>query len=201
MVNGNRHTVLKGAMMGDGAGVKAMERRLLLVLGSCLLAGSLVMSAMPGRAADTSGAETTNRDVIEQRIRALEGQLVAPCCWAQPVSEHRSGASSEVRGEIRRMVGEGMSDDVVRAAFVAQYGKRILAQPPADGFDVLVYVLPPAFFLLGALVLRVVHRRLSARRDTVNGSQQVEAAGHSEATGQQGDAMASRIERELAERE
>jgi len=96
----------------------------------------------------------------ERRIRELEGALIAPCCWSQPVSVHRSGASDEVRAEIRRLVSEGLTNEEAVAMFVSKYGKRILAQPAAEGFDILVYVLPPAFLIAGGFLLKALHRHL-----------------------------------------
>jgi cytochrome c-type biogenesis protein CcmH/NrfF len=40
----------------------------------------------------------------------------------------------------------------VKAEMVSQYGVAVLAKPPADGFNLTVYILPPAI-LLGGLAL------------------------------------------------
>ena len=46
---------------------------------------------------------------------------------------------------------------------VAQYGVAVLGKPPASGFNLLVYILPPAL-LLGGAVLLILHAAEVARR-------------------------------------
>ncbi len=51
------------------------------------------------------------------------------------------------------MVKQGMNADQIVAAFVAKYGKVILAAPPGEGFDLMAWVLPFVMLLLGFLVV------------------------------------------------
>jgi cytochrome c-type biogenesis protein CcmH len=96
---------------------------------------------------------------IDQRARELEAMLIAPCCFSQQVSVHRSAAADEVRQDIRLRLAAGETRERILDAYVAQYGKRILAQPPAEGMARMLYVLPPlALLLTGALVLVIVRR-------------------------------------------
>ena len=47
--------------------------------------------------------------------------------------------------------------------FVERYGERILASPRARGFNRLAYILPWAFFILGAVALVLILRHWRAR--------------------------------------
>lgn len=89
-------------------------------------------------------------DGLEADAKALEGQLIAPCCWRQPVSVHDSPASEQVKSQIRLLLGQGLGKEEVREAFVSQYGERILAAPRPRGFNLLSYLLPLLGLLLGA---------------------------------------------------
>lgn len=101
---------------------------------------------------------------LERDARQLETMLIAPCCWMQPVSQHQSQASDDVKQQIRVLLASGKSRQEVLDAFVVQYGPRILAEPPAQGIGRLLYVgLPLAFVLSGAAVI-VFLRRATARR-------------------------------------
>jgi len=51
------------------------------------------------------------------------------------------------------MLIEGKTEDEILKHFVDQYGARVLAEPPKEGFFWLIYLLPPAIILLGAVVL------------------------------------------------
>jgi cytochrome c-type biogenesis protein CcmH len=101
---------------------------------------------------------------VEREARKLEAQLIAPCCFTQQVSIHQSPAADEVRQDVRRRLAAGETPEEILDAYVAQYGKRVLAQPPAEGIGRALYLLPPlAFLATGALVVLIVWR-LTKRR-------------------------------------
>jgi cytochrome c-type biogenesis protein CcmH len=62
-------------------------------------------------------------------------------------------ACAQWRETIRLKLSEGWSEQQIKDYFVEQYGARVLATPPARGLNWLVYVLPPAAFLAGAVLL------------------------------------------------
>jgi cytochrome c-type biogenesis protein CcmH len=100
---------------------------------------------------------------LEREARQLETMLIAPCCWMQPVSQHQSEASDQVKRQIRVLLATGKTRQEVLDAFVAQYGPRILAEPPTRGFGWVLYVTLPLAFVLSAAVLVVSVRRASRR--------------------------------------
>jgi cytochrome c-type biogenesis protein CcmH len=97
-------------------------------------------------------------------IRDIENNLIAPCCWTQPISEHYSEVAEQMRQEVRTMVAQGKSRDEILDYYVAKYGERILATPRPKGINRLVYILPWAALILGAWGLFVLlkKRRLPA---------------------------------------
>ncbi|MGE0040458.1 MAG: cytochrome c-type biogenesis protein CcmH [Vicinamibacterales bacterium] len=97
------------------------------------------------------------------REARLQGELMAPCCWSQTVDIHHSPAADEVKASLHEMLAAGDSDDQVRAAFVAQYGKRILVVPPAEGFARTLYVLPWLLMALTGAGLALIVRRFASR--------------------------------------
>lgn len=97
---------------------------------------------------------------LEAEAKQVETMLIAPCCWRQPVSEHYSAAADQIRTEVREMLANGMSRDQILQTYVAEYGERILSQPPAHGFNSLAYFLPVLFLAIGAGVATLVVRRL-----------------------------------------
>jgi len=46
---------------------------------------------------------------------------------------------------------------------VTQYGPAVLGRPPANGFNLTVYVLPPALLIAGLILLAVVLPRWRRR--------------------------------------
>ena len=58
---------------------------------------------------------------------AIEGRLMAPCCWTQTIDIHDSEIALSMRHEIRRRLRNGESADAIQASFVERYGPKIMA--------------------------------------------------------------------------
>jgi cytochrome c-type biogenesis protein CcmH len=99
---------------------------------------------------------------LEREAKQLEAKLMAPCCWAQQVSLHQSPAADEIKQTIRKLLAEGKTSEQILDIYVAQYGDRILAEPPARGFSRLIYVAPWVFLVASVGLVIVVIRRLRA---------------------------------------
>jgi cytochrome c-type biogenesis protein CcmH/NrfF len=113
-------------------------------------------------AADVWG-RTASLDQHELEARQLERQLVAPCCWRQQVAVHDSAIAREIRQDIRVRLARGETPQHVRDAYVRQYGVAILVEPPASGYGLPLYILPPVVLLLTGALLVVVVRRFTRR--------------------------------------
>jgi cytochrome c-type biogenesis protein CcmH len=105
----------------------------------------------------------------EEQARAIERALMAPCCWTQQVSAHASPAADRIRADIRARLAEGATRQEILAAYEAQYGPAILAEPPARGSSLLLYVLPPVALLASAVLLVSTVRRFVRRRPVASG--------------------------------
>lgn len=101
---------------------------------------------------------------LDKTAREIEGNLMAPCCWSQTIDKHTSSISKEMRLGVKEMLARGESKDEVIAHYVRQYGQRILAVPPATGFNLTVFVLPGLFLLGGGWVVVLVVRRWRQER-------------------------------------
>lgn len=84
-----------------------------------------------------------------EMVRDIEDHLIAPCCWNQPISQHESPISEQMREEVRTMVAAGMTREEIMDHFVALHGERVLAVPRSVGFNRLVYVLPGIALVFG----------------------------------------------------
>jgi len=98
---------------------------------------------------------------LDREARAIDAMLVAPCCFLQQVSVHQSGAAEDVKADVRRRLSAGETRQQILAAYVAQYGKHILAEPPAEGFDLTLYVVPPVALLASLGLIALLIKRLS----------------------------------------
>ena len=69
------------------------------------------------------------------------------------------GTSPEWSARILRDLQAGLTPEAIQASFVAEYGPTVLMAPPAEGFNLVGYLLPAlAIITSGALVGLLVRR-------------------------------------------
>ena len=85
----------------------------------------------------------------DDAVNQIAGQLFCPVCENVPLDECQTAACEQWRELIRQKLAEGWTEDEIKAFFVAQYGDRVLGEPPRRGANWLLYVLPPAAFVIG----------------------------------------------------
>ena len=120
----------------------------------------------------------------EKEAKQIEAMVIAPCCWSQQVSVHQSPAADEVRKDIRKQIAEGKTRQQILDAYLAQYGERILAEPPARGFTRTLYVLPVLLLVLSGVVLSFVVTRMARQPALAGGSAEPPAAESRDAYGE-----------------
>ena len=108
----------------------------------------------------------------EQRGRydRLTHELIAPCCWREPIAIHRSQEALQMLDEVEKLVADGRSEEEIKNIYVARYGPRILADPPGVSkywlyllpFSLLTWFMVGAVFRLRSLVKRTAPAHLSA---------------------------------------
>ena len=114
----------------------------------------------------------------EALIEDLERNLMAPCCWSNTVSAH---GNSEMESSIREMVSQGLTRQQILDNFVAKYGEKILAKPKAEGFNLTVWIMPAAVFVLALLIMvlyfknRPVKATLTEQKQNIRHSDQIES--------------------------
>ena len=96
---------------------------------------------------------------------AIESQFICVSCHEPLQMVHSPQAISEQQ-TLQGLVNKGLTVSQVKAAMVDQYGVGVLARPPAGGFNLTVYILPPAVFLggLALLIYTLPKWRQRARR-------------------------------------
>jgi cytochrome c-type biogenesis protein CcmH len=98
-------------------------------------------------------AQTPPPTPSDDQINAIAGELYCPVCENIPLDVCGTQACEQWRGVIRDKLAEGWSKEQIKQYFVDQYGDRVLAAPPAKGFNWLVYLVPPLVILAGLYML------------------------------------------------
>lgn len=92
-------------------------------------------------------------DPTDDEVNAIARQLYCPVCENIPLDACGTAACEQWRGIIRDKLAEGWTEDQIKSYFVEQYGDRVLAEPPREGFNLLIYVVPLLAFLVGVAML------------------------------------------------
>lgn len=83
-------------------------------------------------------------------VNRIAKQLYCPVCESTPLDVCPTEACRQWRDLIRTMLTEGKSEAEIKQYFVAQYGDRVLAEPPNR---LASYLVPAIAIILGALFL------------------------------------------------
>ncbi|HKI52986.1 MAG TPA: cytochrome c-type biogenesis protein CcmH [Anaerolineales bacterium] len=86
----------------------------------------------------------------DDEVNRIAKQLYCPVCESTPLDVCPTEACRQWRDLIRQMLTEGKNEDEIKQYFVAQYGARVLDEPPNR---LVSYAIPVVAFLLGAFLL------------------------------------------------
>ena len=92
-------------------------------------------------------------------VNRVARQLYCPVCENVPLDVCPTQACAEWRADIRDRLAQGWTDEQIKAYFAQQYGDRVLAQPPARGLNLLLYLLPLLALGGGAAIIYRFLRR------------------------------------------
>jgi cytochrome c-type biogenesis protein CcmH len=107
-------------------------------------------------------------------LTAIENDVMCVACHESLAVAQSPQADSE-RNYIRQLISRGLTKKQIEASLVGQYGPAVLALPPAHGFNLAVYVIPPAILILGIVVLVIALPRWR-RRARAAGSEPLPSA-------------------------
>ncbi|HWR54133.1 MAG TPA: cytochrome c-type biogenesis protein CcmH [Bryobacteraceae bacterium] len=122
------------------------------VLQSALLAVVLAAATLA-----QSGSPLT-----DPNVRRVGEMLLCLCGCGSTVTScnmQHCHFSDPARVKIREMVQAGMSDKQILDAFVKENGLKVLVKPPTEGFNLVGWIMPIAWFVAGLGFVWLVIRR------------------------------------------
>ena len=81
----------------------------------------------------------------------IKQSLISPCCWAGTIYD--LDHNPEIEKQIDHLISQGRTKAEILDYFVESYGKRILAIPKAEGFNMMVWVMPILAGIIGITFL------------------------------------------------
>lgn len=124
-------------------------------------------------------------------VNAVARQLFCPVCENTPLDVCPTQACAQWRALIREKLATGWTEAQIKQYFAEQYGARVLSEPPRQGLNWMVYIIPPVLLVIGIYFL---YRALQSMRKPVLVEDKVE-----EKTADTDDYL-RRVEEELKKR-
>lgn len=101
-------------------------------------------------------------DALARQTQEIASRLRCPVCQGLSIADSPSEMAINMKTEVRDMLARGYTREQIESHFVRSYGEFVLLQPKFEGVNALVWILPLAALLLGALVIRMKLRALAA---------------------------------------
>lgn len=109
--------------------------------------------------------------VLQARYEKLIAEVRCVTCQNQNIKDSNAPIASDLRREIRRMIGEGKSNEEITDFLVTRYGDFVLYRPRFEGKTLALWIAPFLLLLFGGVALvRVVRHRMTLPIDDEPGS-------------------------------
>jgi cytochrome c-type biogenesis protein CcmH len=119
-----------------------------------VLLASSALAIDVDKAFDDPELQARYEHIIEE-VRCLK-------CQNQSIKDSNAFLAGDLRREIRRMLGEGKTDEEIYDFLVTRYGEFALYRPRMSGKTLILWIAPIALLLAGGFVLVNILRRRMA---------------------------------------
>jgi cytochrome c-type biogenesis protein CcmH len=103
---------------------------------------------------------------LEARYQALTHEIRCPKCLNESIAESKAPVAADLKREVRRLIGEGKSDDEVKTFLSERYGDFVLYRPRMTPTTFAVWAAPFVLLCLGGLVFwRILAARMNQPLD------------------------------------
>ena len=115
--------------------------------------------ASTGAALAVQPDEMLKDPALEARARSLSSELRCLVCQNQSIDDSEAPLARDLRLLVRERLTQGDSDKQVLDFLVSRYGQFVLLRPRLEMETVLLWGLPPAALIAGAIGLFATLRR------------------------------------------
>lgn len=130
-----------------------MKYTFVVLVGTVLVSG-IALAIDTGKAFDDPVLQARYEKIIEE-VRCLK-------CQNQSIKDSNAFLADDLRREIRRMLGDGMTDQEIYDFLVERYGDFALYRPRFSGKTLILWLAPALLLLAGALtIVGIVRRRMA----------------------------------------
>ncbi len=133
--------------------IPAGAASLLLALGICLA----FVTATCSQAEDP--------DSLESRANRINQTVMCPVCPGESIDQSQNPLAARMRGIVLDRLGQGWTEQQIKDHFVESYGDSVLLSPPARGFSLLIWILPPVGVAIAAAAAALAIRSMRRGRE------------------------------------
>ena len=90
---------------------------------------------------------------MERRAQDLNETIMCPVCPGESIDQSANPLAGQMRAIVYEKLNEGWTDRQIEDFFVERYGASVLLQPPAQGFSLAAWLVPPVAFVLAIVSL------------------------------------------------
>jgi cytochrome c-type biogenesis protein CcmH len=95
-------------------------------------------------------------------LTEIENDVMCTVC-REPLAVANSLEADQERAYIRGLIAKGLTKKQIEQNLVVQYGVNVLGRPPAHGFNLTIYILPPAILAAGVAIIALTLPRWRRR--------------------------------------
>mgnify|MGYP001823242783 CR=1 FL=1 len=117
----------------------------------------LLLAAAGASAIDTERA--FDDPELQARYEKIIDEVRCLKCQNQSIKDSNVMLASDLRREIRRMIGDGMSDEEIFDFLVTRYGEFALYRPRASGKTLVLWIVPGALVVAGLFLVGMILRK------------------------------------------
>ncbi len=128
----------------------------------CLVALVAVLAAVALAACSRDDGLTD----LERRAYEINQAVMCPVCPGESIDQSQNLLAVSMRGIVYDRLQQGWTEQQIKDHFVESYGDSVLLAPPARGFNLIIWVLPPVGVVGAIGVLFLALRAMRSGRES-----------------------------------
>jgi cytochrome c-type biogenesis protein CcmH len=95
---------------------------------------------------------------IERLAQQINKGVMCPVCPGESIDQSQHPLAVQMRRIVAEKLDQGWTKGQINDFFVERYGPSVLLEPPREGFNLVVWLVPPAVFAAAGAALYLVMR-------------------------------------------
>ena len=95
---------------------------------------------------------------LERSAQEINKVVMCPVCPGESIDQSQHPLAVQMRAIVAEKLEEGSTAGQIKAYFVERYGPSVLLEPPREGLNLLVWLVPPAGLAAVAVLLYLTLR-------------------------------------------